>query len=373
MTLVTKLRPLALVAGFLLMASAARSQSQSDMLHRSAVAPPEDLRSGLSGQQESDEIDQEIERYFANLQNTGSTDLDAQRLDRLFGSSGAPADHGNDQSDADTFRFNNQANADDQDMHSHRVATGDTIWNISRRYNVSTDSIVDNNPELRSRPLYIGEEILISNIIQTPAPAALQNRMYQVKRGDTLSSVARRFRLSLAALKRLNNLRSNQLSVGQQLVVGRQSGPPPGYRYEALFEWPLRGVITSGFGRRFNPFVRSATQFHKGLDIGAAMGTPFSASRDGIVIFSGRMGGYGNAIFLRHTNGFVSVYAHCMKTLVQAGDVIKRGQRLGLVGRTGSATGPHLHFEVRKWRNPINPIGALNMRELVRANQVAAR
>ncbi len=364
---------LTLIAPFVLVALVPGvAQSSIEFLNRPAVQAPEDVQAGLRGHEESDEIDQEIERYFSNLRNRGATDLDAQRLESLFGGTSAAERSTEEEESPGAFRFQNNADGD-ASMESHRVVTGDTIWNISRRYGVETNSILENNPELKSRPLYIGEEVLISRAQQTRVAPVAQTRIHVVRRGDTISAIARRYGLKANVLKRMNGLRSDRIAIGQRLKVGAASGPPPGYKYEALFDWPLRGVITSGFGRRYNPFIRRATQFHKGVDIGAPMGAGFRASRDGVVIFSGRMGGYGNAIFLRHTNGFVSVYAHNMKNLVQAGDVVKKGQQIGLVGRTGSATGPHLHFEVRKWRDPINPLSALNMRELVRADQVAIR
>lgn len=355
------------------------SQSLEELLRRPAVQPPADVQSGLSGHQDSDEIDQEIERYFSNASDAHSTDMDSRRLEQLFGSSAAapaPPSTRSAGSNDGAFSFANRGTAADASdgIVSHKVVQGDTIWNISRRYSVTTESILEHNPELKSRALYIGEEILVTAEASQPAPvAASQPLYYTVKRGDTLSAIARRHRLTVPRLKSLNQLRNASIQPGQQLVVGRRAGPPAGYRYEAFFDWPLRGVITSGFGRRYNPFVRHMTNYHKGIDIGAPMGQSFKAARDGVVIFSGRMGGYGNAIFVRHTNGYVSVYAHNMKNLVAVGDVVKRGQELGLVGRTGSATGPHLHFEVRQRRQPINPIGALNMRELVRADQVAVR
>lgn len=364
LTLIAPLFLVALVPGV--------AQSSIEFLNRPAVQAPEDVQAGLRGHEESDEIDQEIERYFSNLRNRGATDLDAQRLESLFGGTSAAERSTEEEEAPGAFRFQNNADGD-ASMESHRVVTGDTIWNISRRYGVETNSILENNPELKSRPLYIGEEVLISRVQQTRVAPVARTRIHVVRRGDTISAIARRYGLKANVLKRMNGLRSDRIAIGQRLKVGAASGPPPGYKYEALFDWPLRGVITSGFGRRYNPFIRRATQFHKGVDIGAPMGAGFRASRDGVVIFSGRMGGYGNAIFLRHTNGFVSVYAHNMKNLVQAGDVVKKGQQIGLVGRTGSATGPHLHFEVRKWRDPINPLSALNMRELVRADQVAIR
>ncbi|MCB1326096.1 MAG: M23 family metallopeptidase [Leptospiraceae bacterium] len=355
----------------LLVATGSGLIAQESLLNRPAVEAPAHTLASLAHQNEGDEIDAQIRGYFERLQNSSSEDLDASRLSRLFGETDQAEETANSSEREGEFSFSNQGNAS---ITSHRVVAGDTIWAISRRYNLTPQQVIDNNPELRSRPLYIGEEILISSSVSAPAGPQYQTIFYSVRAGDSLSVIARRHGVSLANLLQWNSLRLNSvIHPGQRIkIVRRTSGAPSGFRYANFFEWPIRGAITSGFGRRYNPFTRTAGQYHKGIDIGAPIGTPFRASRDGIVILAARMGGYGNCIFIRHTSGYVSVYAHNQQNRVRVGDVVRRGDVIGLVGRTGSATGPHLHFEVRKWTQPINPLAALNMRELVPAN-VAAR
>lgn len=138
-----------------------------------------------------------------------------------------------------------------------------------------------------------------------------------------------------AAQVRLADIRASRDAKRRQVLLAEASRP----------KWlsPMRKgayVISSTFAPRWGTF-------HYGEDMAAPWGTPFYAAGDGIVIHAGPMSGYGNAIFIQHANGDVSVYGHEEKVLVTVGEKIKAGQLIGLVGALGQATGPHLHFEVR--------------------------
>lgn len=122
--------------------------------------------------------------------------------------------------------------------------------------------------------------------------------------------------------------------------------------------WPLRGRITSNFGYRRHP-VWGGKNFHTGLDIAAAYGTPIRAADSGTVIMSGWWNGYGKAVVINHGNNTTTVYGHMSRIYANKGKVIEKGQIIGLVGSTGYSTGPHLHFEVRKSGKPKNPISFL--------------
>ena len=122
---------------------------------------------------------------------------------------------------------------------------------------------------------------------------------------------------------------------------------------------------TSGFGWRDDP-MRHRRKFHSGADIRAKPGTPVFAAGDGVVIFSGRQGGSGNIVMVDHGGGVITRYAHLRRILAEKGEVITAGKRVGLVGSTGRATGPHLHFEVRLDGNPVDPTAALTVAQLQR-------
>ena len=114
------------------------------------------------------------------------------------------------------------------------------------------------------------------------------------------------------------------------------------------------GWYTSRFGYRKSPFT-GLREFHKGIDVGAAKGTPVLAPANGRVIFSGKNGGFGITIVVDHGHGYKTRYAHLQKTLKKKGERVKRGETIALVGNTGRSTGPHLHYEVHLNGIPVNP------------------
>jgi hypothetical protein len=115
--------------------------------------------------------------------------------------------------------------------------------------------------------------------------------------------------------------------------------------------------ITSLFGWRKNPFNRRITSFHSGVDFAGKPGTPIYATGDGVVTKgTGRMQGYGIVVVVNHGYGYQTLYAHLSKAKVKPGEKVKRGQVIGTLGRTGSATGPHLHYEVIKNGQKVNPM-----------------
>jgi murein DD-endopeptidase MepM/ murein hydrolase activator NlpD len=113
--------------------------------------------------------------------------------------------------------------------------------------------------------------------------------------------------------------------------------------------------VTSEFGNRNNPFGRG-TQFHGGTDVGAPTGTPIRAMQDGYVTFEGWNGGFGLKIRIDHGNGYTTWYAHNSRNLVRVGDFVTRGQHIANVGSTGQSTGPHLHFEIHRNGQRVDPM-----------------
>lgn len=109
------------------------------------------------------------------------------------------------------------------------------------------------------------------------------------------------------------------------------------------------------------PAEKDQMQFHKGVDIAAAMGTDVYCAAQGKVIFAGQKSGYGNCVIIEHGNGLATLYGHLSKILVDANQQVKIGDVIAKVGSTGRSTGPHLHYEVRKNNTPINPKLFLNL------------
>jgi murein DD-endopeptidase MepM/ murein hydrolase activator NlpD len=114
----------------------------------------------------------------------------------------------------------------------------------------------------------------------------------------------------------------------------------------------VRGVIYSPFGPRHG-------EHHDGLDLAAPEGSPIVAAADGTVVYAGEQRGYGRIILVAHAGDLVTVYAHNRDNQVRAGDKVVRGQQLATVGRSGNASGPHLHFEVRAGTKPRDPLAML--------------
>jgi len=119
--------------------------------------------------------------------------------------------------------------------------------------------------------------------------------------------------------------------------------------------WPVRGWTTSGFGYRTSPFT-GRREMHRGVDVATRTGTPIIAPADGVVVFAGREGGFGNLVVLDHGYGIATRYGHCSKLNVKIGQKVKRGDVVGFVGNTGRSTGPHLHYEVAVNGVAVNPM-----------------
>lgn len=129
------------------------------------------------------------------------------------------------------------------------------------------------------------------------------------------------------------------------------------------FQPPAKGMITSPFGMRLHPLLKVERQ-HDGIDIGLPTGTPVRPIAPGVVTFAGPNGGYGQMVEIDHGNGLTSRYGHLSKLLVKEGDEIGADQILGHSGDTGLSTGPHLHLEIRRQGQPIDPLTLLSRQEI---------
>ncbi|ALF87020.1 MULTISPECIES: M23 family metallopeptidase [Ralstonia solanacearum species complex] len=161
-------------------------------------------------------------------------------------------------------------------------------------------------------------------------------------------------RSELDRLTRSADQRNDYLSVLESTLMDRQihAKMMPTVRPVAT------GYDSSGFGVRIDPFTGRRTQ-HDGVDFVGPVGTPIVAAAGGVVVASEFHHEYGNMIDIDHGNGLKTRYAHASKVFVKVGDIVKAGQRIALIGRTGRATGPHLHFEVHVNDVPQNPVAFL--------------
>jgi murein DD-endopeptidase MepM/ murein hydrolase activator NlpD len=251
------------------------------------------------------------------------------------------------------------------------------------------------------------------------AVMAAPSSMHFVNHGDTLASIARKNHISSAELARSNGLDpSAKLKLGTKLTVpGAKTAalaapvaaapvgaapvagtlqpvaaaPAPATRMAAIaapaqsarlaqatanveekpaetsakaaettsalptFRWPVRGKVVTTYGAKTNG------KSNDGINLAVPEGTPVKAAEDGVVAYSGNeLKGYGNLVLVRHSNGYVTAYAHASELLVKRGDTIKRGQVIAKSGQSGEVASPQLHFEIRKGSSPVDPLQFLN-------------
>lgn len=148
------------------------------------------------------------------------------------------------------------------------------------------------------------------------------------------------------------DLQAESRELAQELAESRWRAGAPG---EGELAWPTDGRAGSGFGWRTHP-IFGTRRLHAGVDVGGPTGQPIVAAADGRVVHAGWRGGYGMAVVIDHGGGLATLYAHQSAVLVDAGEVVSRGQQVGRLGSTGWSTGPHLHFEVRVNGEPRDPM-----------------
>jgi murein DD-endopeptidase MepM/ murein hydrolase activator NlpD len=198
-------------------------------------------------------------------------------------------------------------------------------------------------------------------------------RFHTVKKGDTLYEISRAYGVSVQALIRTNGIADpRDIPVGMRLRIPAGAGAAGGSSRSAKPSRPASGGKPAGAARPVASSVRFAwpvekvdvySRFgirgnskHDGIDLSAPRGTPIFAAADGEVIFSGwGPSGYGYIVMVKHDAAFITVYAHNNTNLVKKGDRVKRGGKLATVGTSGRATGPHVHFEIRRDRKPVDP------------------
>ena len=231
----------------------------------------------------------------------------------------------------------------------YEVQPGDSVDSIAARGGITVDTLVQIN-RLAWPPLVApGRRLLVPPIDGT---------LVSVGSDQSLSTVAVKFRVDPTALRTVNGLGPGAALPSQLFIpalktddLARLAAPsePGGNRQHLVrFVWPTHGTITQYFW-----------EYHPGIDIANEVGTPEVAADGGQVVFAG-WGSYGIYVEIDHGNGFHTIYAHMSAVLVSAGQRVTQGERIGLMGATGWATGPHLHFEIRFHGVPQNPIDLLS-------------
>lgn len=213
----------------------------------------------------------------------------------------------------------------------HRVQRGQTLWRIAQTYGVNVRTLARVNRLSDAAVLSVGQRLYIPGAktprrVASPCPCKPNTSSAGISASATVSA------------KRQNQTPSRNM----HLI------------------WPLAGTITRGF-------KQGGKHRHDGIDIAAPKATPIRAAADGEVIFSDwGPGGYGRIVILRHDADLVTVYAHNHRNLVRVGHFVRQGEAVATVGKSGRASGYHLHFEIRRKTVPISPFKFLS-----RSRQIA--
>ncbi|GAA0352421.1 hypothetical protein GCM10008932_01730 [Alkalibacterium iburiense] len=252
------------------------------------------------------------------------------------------------------------------------VVAGDTLSQIARRHSTTVAQLMKDN-NLSSDIIFVNQRLVVSGIksestVTTPKPVETPKTSgeYIVMAGDTLSHIARRHNTTVSQIRTDNNLRSDLIFVGQRLVVssgevGTSSSTktPASAGHSTKLHVPATGRVTSRFGMRLHP-IHGVYTMHNGIDIAGS--GPVTAADSGIVTTVAVSPGLGNYIRIDHGNGYETLYAHLQPNIVVSrGQRVSRGQVIGTMGATGTATGVHLHLELRKNGNLINPAPYLGL------------
>jgi len=230
----------------------------------------------------------------------------------------------------------------------YKVKPGESVYSISKKLHLNMDTIISLNSMDNAHTIGVNERILVPN---------RRGILYTVKAKDNLDKISKKYGIKVKDILEVNNKNSEDIHPGDVLFLpdaklsARERAKALGY----MFSKPLHGRFTSPFGMRFHPILHRM-RFHTGIDIAAPIGTRVKAAKDGRVVFAGWNGGYGKMIIIRHQFGYSTVYGHLSRISVRRGQYVRAGQVIGRVGSTGMSTGPHLHFEVRKYGRPTNPL-----------------
>ncbi len=250
-----------------------------------------------------------------------------------------------------------------------RVRKGDTLYSISRRYNVPVRGLIQENKILAPYIIKVGQTLKMPT-----------QKTYTVRKGDTLYSIARKHNLSVNQVARQNKLSAPYtLKPGQKLILQswdeggttsktNQTAPKktnqkttatsvrkkdikvPNSAKNKKFNRPVQGKVIQKFG------MTSNGTYNDGINISAPKGTPILSAEKGTVAYAGSdLKGYGNLVLVRHDGGWFTAYAHADKILVKKGDVIRLRQKIATVGQSGGVKQPQLHFEVRYKSKPLDP------------------
>jgi len=234
----------------------------------------------------------------------------------------------------------------------YRVKGKDTVESVAYKFGLISDSIILCNDIKKKNALKAGRILTVPD----------QNgRIIYVGKNDSLYKIAGRYGVAWQKIVDVNNIKSPEINFGAKLFIpGSKMTKYEKDEYEDTNKivWPVKGKITSYFGPRIDPF-KGVYSYHTGIDIKNESGSPVKAVKDGIVVFTGYDKIYGNNVIIKHSDGYTSRYAHLSGFKTAKGKRATQNSTIGTLGSTGRSTGPHLHFEIRKYGKLIDPLKLL--------------
>src|ERR1700737_778719 len=237
----------------------------------------------------------------------------------------------------------------------HLVNHGDTLLSIARRTHVSVGELAKANHIDRSAKLKLGMKLTVPGA--KTAAAAAEAPPATVAAAQPAAALAP----PATKMAAVTGVPPQSARLAQATTkVEETPAEMPVKAVEATgalptFRWPVRGKVITSYGAKTNG------KANDGINLAVPEGTPVKAAEDGVVAYSGNeLKGYGNLVLVRHSNGYVTAYAHASELLVKRGDTIKRGQIIAKSGQSGEVGSPQLHFEIRKGSSPVDPLQFLN-------------
>ncbi len=243
----------------------------------------------------------------------------------------------------------------------HIVNRGDTLMSIARRNNVPVGELARANNLDQTARLSLGMKLTVPGSksaaavaapVAQPAAVALAPAQPAAVVAAPATKMA-----SVGGPPQAARLASATTNVTEEKPVAEPAAVKPSEATGALptFRWPVRGKVITTYGAKTNG------KSNDGINLAVPEGTPVKAAEDGVVAYSGNeLKGYGNLVLVRHSNGYVTAYAHASELMVKRGDPIKRGQIIAKSGQSGEVGSPQLHFEIRKGSSPVDPLQFLN-------------
>ena len=239
-------------------------------------------------------------------------------------------------------------------MKTVTVATGDTLYSVSRKYSVPVNDLAVMNNLSAPFNLTVGQKLRVPDLKTEQQKVAVENA-----KKDQKPSVQTK-KTSPENVAKHNTTITKQMGTVAKNEVKKISSNPKkklptiAARSSSKFEWPVRGQILSHYG------AKSSGLFNDGINIGAAVGKNVVAADNGVVAYAGNeVKGMGNLVIIQHSGGWMTVYAHMDSMVVRRGMRVGVGQKIGTVGKTGKVDVPQLHFEIRKGTKAYNPANYL--------------